>query len=79
MLDRLESCALPLPPGWRSRFPTDPAAPSCGSWQGWSKLFLSRRRRVLGRDPSERLHESVPATRHRHLRPLLAAGRGQPG
>jgi uncharacterized protein (DUF2235 family) len=81
MLDRLESCGLPLPPGWRARFPTDPDAPSCGSWQGWSKLFLSRRRRILGRDPSERLHDSVRPARHprRHLRPLMPQGTGQPG
>ncbi len=59
MLDRLESCGLPLPGGWRDRFACDVAAPSVGTWRGWGKLFLSRRRRVVGRDASERLHESL--------------------
>lgn len=59
MLERLEGCAVALPPGWRDRFPCDVDAPSVGTWQGFGKLFLNRRRRVLGRDPSERLHESI--------------------
>lgn len=63
MLDRLEREGLPLPPGWRGRFPCDPSAPSASSWMGWGKLFLSRRARVVGRDPSERLHAT--ALRHR--------------
>jgi uncharacterized protein (DUF2235 family) len=63
MLDRLEMCGLPLPEGWRLRFPQDVTAPSMGGWRGWSKLFLSRRRRIVGRDPSERLHESVGVER----------------
>ncbi len=60
MLDRLEACGLPLPDGHTARFPTDAQAPSMGKWRGWSKLFLTRRARVVGRDPSERIHESVP-------------------
>ncbi len=59
MLERLEACGLPLPGNWRDRFPCDPDAPSIGTWRGWGKLFLSRRRRIVGRDPSERLHDSV--------------------
>ena len=59
MLEQAETCGLPLPQGWRSRFYTDPDAPSVGTWHGWGKVFLLRRRRVVGRDPSERLHESV--------------------
>ena len=59
MLERAESCALPLPPGWRARFEQDVHAPSVGTWQGWSKVLLFRAPRVVGRDPSERLHESV--------------------
>jgi len=31
-----------------------------GTWRSWGKVFLMRRRRVVGRDRSERLHESVP-------------------
>lgn len=59
MLERAETCGLPLPDGWRARFYTDPDAPSVGTWRGWGKLFLLRKARVVGRDPSERLHESV--------------------
>ncbi|WP_425073042.1 DUF2235 domain-containing protein [Sagittula sp. S175] len=61
MLERLEACALPLPPGWRGRFPCDVDAPSVGTWQGFGKVFLLRHQRVLGRDRSERLHESIDA------------------
>ncbi len=60
MLERAEACGLDLPAGWRGRFPCDPQAPMVGTWMGWSKWFLLRRRRVVGRDRSERLHESVP-------------------
>lgn len=59
MLERLDACGLPLPDGWAGRFETDAAAPSIGKWRGWSKLFLTRTRRVVGRDPSERLHTSI--------------------
>ena len=59
MLERAEACGLPLPERWRAEFPTDPTAPSVGSWIGWGKLFLLRKRRIVGRDRSERLHDSV--------------------
>ncbi|MEJ6403504.1 DUF2235 domain-containing protein [Yoonia sp. 2307UL14-13] len=59
VLERLEMCQLPLPADWRARFPQDAAAPSVGNWAGWSKIFLSRRKRIIGRDRSESVHESV--------------------
>jgi uncharacterized protein (DUF2235 family) len=59
MLEKAESCGLPLPGGWRARFPCDPEAPSVGSWRGWGKLFLLRRRRRVGEDPSEALHPTA--------------------
>ena len=60
MLERAESCGLPLPDDWRARFPTDPAAPMLGPWAGYGALFLWRWRRRVGRDRSERIHPSVP-------------------
>lgn len=59
MLEHLARSGLPLPQGWQAEFPTDPGAPSVGTWMSWGKLFLLRRRRVVGRDRSERLHDSV--------------------
>lgn len=59
LLEQIELCGIALPPGWQARFPQDAAAPSVGSWRGWGKLFWSRRRRIVGRDPSEALHASA--------------------
>ena len=61
MLDKLEARGVDLPDGWRARFPCDPAAPSVGTYRGWGKLFLLRRRRRVGRDPSEKLHPTAEA------------------
>lgn len=59
MLDKAQSHGLPLPEGWRDRFPQDPAAPSVGMSRGWGKLFLARQSRVVGRDCSESIHETA--------------------
>lgn len=59
MLERLSACGVPLPDDWQARFPQDANAPSIGRWRGWAKVFLSRRKRIVGSDPSERIHESV--------------------
>lgn len=59
MLGRAEAHGLPLPEGWRDRFPIDLDAPSVGTWRGWGKIFLLRGKRRVGRDRSERLHETV--------------------
>lgn len=59
MLGRLAACGVPLPAGWEGRFAQDADAPSLGKWHGWAKIFWYRRRRKVGRDPSERLHETV--------------------
>jgi len=61
MLERLKMCGLPLPEGAVARFDTDATAPSTGKWRGWSKLFVTRRKRRVGLDPSERVHDSVDA------------------
>lgn len=65
MLERAEGCGLALPRDWRQRFPTDPDAPAIGPSAGWGKLFLARRRRVVGQDPSEYVHSSVRGTKPR--------------
>lgn len=64
MLDRLEMCNVPLPEGWRTRFPQDITAPSVGSWRGWNKIFWRRKRRIIGKCRSESLHPSVNAARY---------------
>ncbi len=59
MLEKVEACDLPLPEGWRTRFPCDPHAPSVGTMRGWGKFFIARRRRVIGLDPSESIHPTA--------------------
>ena len=67
ILGKAEMCGLALPEGWRTQFPCDPDAPSVGTTRGWGKLFVLRKRRVVGADPTERLHPTaekpVPAAR----------------
>jgi len=59
MLERAETCGLPLPVDWRKRFKTDTNAPPHGSYRGIAKFFLYRKRRVPLKDPSEYIHHSV--------------------
>jgi hypothetical protein len=59
MLERAESCGLPMPGNWAAAFPRDAGAPSVGTWRGWGKLFLIRRERRVGRDPSEAIHPAA--------------------
>ncbi|MFT4743378.1 MAG: hypothetical protein ACI91Z_001353, partial [Yoonia sp.] len=59
MLTKLEACGLDLPDRWQDRFPQNPDAPSIGGWRGWSKLFLSRRRRIILASPSESVHPTA--------------------
>lgn len=68
MLENMESLGIRLPDGWRDRFPCDPDAPSCGSWRGWSKLFLIRHARVVGTDPSESIHPTALQERPKRRR-----------
>ncbi len=80
MLERAEICGLPLPEGWHERFPCDPEAPSVGTMRGWGKYFVARRRRIVGLDPSERIHPTAQ-TRPRppgRLRALVPAGWRRP-
>lgn len=59
VLDKAEMHGLTLPPGWRTRYPGDATAPSSGPWRGWGKLFVLRKRRPVGRDPSEAVHPTA--------------------
>ncbi|MDN5787978.1 DUF2235 domain-containing protein [Pseudorhodobacter sp.] len=59
MLEKLASCGIDLPPAWRERYPCDPDAPMVGTWRGFGAVFLYRRRRKVGRDPSERIHPTA--------------------
>ncbi|WP_411724228.1 DUF2235 domain-containing protein [Loktanella salsilacus] len=59
MLEKINACGVPLPDGWKDRFPCDSSAPSIGQWHGWAKVFLLRQPRAILFDPSERLHDSI--------------------
>ena len=61
MMEKLESHGIVLPEGWQEQNPQDVAAPSIGTWVGWGKMFLLRKKRVIGADASESIHPSVPA------------------
>ena len=74
MLERMEDCGMRLPEGWRAHFPQDVDAPSVGTWAGWSKVLLMRGRRTVGRDLSERIHESVRGPVRRGWRGPRLAG-----
>ena len=65
MLERAEAQGLPLPVGWRERYPTDPLAPAIGCWRGLGALFLFRAPRIAGNDPSEALHPTALLPRDR--------------
>ncbi len=60
MLEKARPCGLPLPDGWKARFPTDPTAPMYGATRGITKLFLLRTKRNACTTPFDHLHESVP-------------------
>lgn len=59
MLERAESCGVMLPEGWRQRFWQNPRAPSVGTMRGWGILFMWRKKRVIGADPSESVHPTA--------------------
>lgn len=59
MLEKAETCGLPLPDGWRSRFPCDASVAMMGTWTDWGKFFLLRRKRIVGQDRSESVHPTA--------------------
>lgn len=73
MLEQAQEMGLPLPADWRDRFVQDVAAPSIGTFAGWGKLFLMRRKRVVGMDPSESLHTSIAPVENTHPAQIAAA------
>ncbi|QCO54989.1 DUF2235 domain-containing protein [Pseudorhodobacter turbinis] len=75
MLERMEACGIALPEGWKNRYPCDAAAPSVGTWRGFGALFLLRRRRVVGADPSESIHPTALSQQSRWgWRPKIVRG-----
>ncbi|RUS60037.1 DUF2235 domain-containing protein [Pseudorhodobacter sp. E13] len=75
MLERMEACGMQLPKGWQARFPCDPDAPMVGTWRGFGAVFLLRKRRRIGRDPSEHLHPTALLRRSRFGRtPKIVSG-----
>ncbi len=72
MLGRAESCGLALPNGWRDRFPCDATAPMVGTNRSWGKFFLLRHRRVIGKDPSERVHPTALVVKRRWWQARIA-------
>jgi len=70
MLERVESCGLDLPQGWRSRFEMDPLAPSVSTWRGFGKLFWLRGPRTIACSVCERLHHTVHTRQGRILPPV---------
>ena len=59
MLERIEYCGITLPDRWRDRFWENVHAPSVGMSRGWSRLFVIRKKRQVGRDKSEQFHKTV--------------------
>lgn len=59
MLERAAECGLDLPAGWRTRLETDVTAPARGTLRGHGRFLMTRKRRLIGVDPSERVHHSV--------------------
>jgi uncharacterized protein (DUF2235 family) len=59
LLTQAEGVGLPLPAGWAARFAQDATAPSVGTWRGYGRLLITRRKRIVGADASEQIHPSV--------------------
>jgi uncharacterized protein (DUF2235 family) len=61
MLRHAAQLGLPLPDDWEARCPTDAHAPARGTWRGHGRFLMTRKKRPVGLDRSERLHESITA------------------
>ena len=76
MLGRAADCGLPLPEGWETRHPKVPLAPALGTGRGHGRFLMTRMRRMIGADVSERVHESVSARRDTSVENALAVPAG---
>lgn len=63
MMEKLAGCGVDLPNDWRARFPCDVNAPSVGTFRGRNLLFILRKKRTIGANPSENIHPSVVSKR----------------
>jgi len=61
MLRRAAEIGLPLPEAWEERHPRDALVPARGTWRGHGKVLMTRKKRIVGADRSERLHHSIAA------------------
>lgn len=75
MLEQAQAAGLPLPEGWAAQFPQDKNAPSIGTWVGWARLALTRRKRRVGQDPSEQIHSSAHGAEEPPAAPAIATAR----
>ncbi len=75
MLEKAEACGMSLPDGWRGRFQLDASAPPSGTYSGWGVLFLLRKKRRVGADPSEYIHPSAAPHGNLPLAPEGVPGR----
>lgn len=67
MLEQMAARGLTLPPHWQGRFAQDADAISPWGYRGTGRLFIARKGRVVGADPSEWLHPSVRGSLPRHV------------
>lgn len=63
MLSRAEEDGLRLPDGWRGAFLADAAAPMVGPSAGLGRLFVLRRRRLIGGADGHSVHPSAELRR----------------
>ena len=59
MLDKAQLCGIPLPDGWRERFPQSSDAPPTGTWRGLAGCLIMRKKRTICAGSSEKMHPSV--------------------
>lgn len=76
ILGKAQNAGLKMPEGWADAFPIDEDAPSVGMNNGFGRLFVTRRARVIGADPSERMFDGSPVPMPRAPYSLLHKVKG---